>query len=210
LLGQAVNTLRQRLREFYKPAAQKGRRNRTELAPVQVDIMDAQPAGFQDAQARAVLQLGRHLVQALGPGDGLQHLPHLRARHDHGQAFRPPGPHGVQPRQLDLQDLLIKEQQREERLLLGAGGDVLVDRQVSEERFDLGRSHVAGVALVVEEDEGARPAGVAFPGPVLAEALAGDLANEVEEARGLRGSLDGRGLSGHGILPNRKSSFLVE
>src|SRR5262245_60066185 len=33
LLGQAVNTVRQRLREFYKPAAKKAGRGRTELDP---------------------------------------------------------------------------------------------------------------------------------------------------------------------------------
>ena len=33
LLGRAANTVRQRLREFYKPAGQKAGRGRTELDP---------------------------------------------------------------------------------------------------------------------------------------------------------------------------------
>ena len=51
---------------------------------------------------------------------------------------------------------------------------------------------VAGVALVVEQDQAACPVGVAFPRPLLAAARPRDLADEVEEARGLGGTVAGK------------------
>jgi hypothetical protein len=57
------------------------------------------------------------------------------------------------------------------------------------------------VLFVVKEDEAARPVGVAVGGAVLAEVVAGDLADEVEEARRLGRRRCGEGLRGHGLLP---------
>ena len=41
--------------------------------------------------------------------------------------------------------------------LLRGGGDAAVHSQVGEEGLDLGRSHLAGMAFVVKEDEAAHP-----------------------------------------------------
>lgn len=55
-----------------------------------------------------------------------------------------------------------------------------------EEAADIDGVEVAGVALIVEQDEKAYPVGVAFARPRLAEALQGNLADEVEQPRWLR------------------------
>lgn len=49
--------------------------------------------------------------------------------------------------------LTIEEEDGLEGLILCAGGHVLLDGQVGEERLDLGGAHLGGVALVVEADE---------------------------------------------------------
>ena len=66
-----------------------------------------------------------------------------------------------------------------------------------EESADVGEVEVVGVACFVEEDEAAGPVGVGFGVAVLAEALAGGLADEVEQARRLGGTW-GWGLGGYG------------
>jgi len=54
----------------------------------------------------------------------------------------------------------------EEGLILGRGGDLLMDGQVGEERFDFGDTHLLGMAFVVEEDEAFDPANVGLLGAV--------------------------------------------
>ncbi len=71
---------------------------------------------------------------------------------------------------------------------------------VFEEAADIPGEEVAGVALVVKEDEAPGPVGAAFAGPVLAEVGAGHLADKVEEAWG-RGSRVRQGRGSHRRTP---------
>jgi hypothetical protein len=79
---------------------------------------------------------------------GVEEAAHFLRRQHRRQPSGPPGAQGVQPRQVDAEHLQIEEQQGVESLVLGAGGDVAVGRQVGEEQLDLGRPHGVGVALM--------------------------------------------------------------
>jgi hypothetical protein len=59
LLGQPVNTVRQRLREFYKPAAKKAGRHRTELDPAACSAPLARwvTAGWADRRVALALDV---------------------------------------------------------------------------------------------------------------------------------------------------------
>jgi hypothetical protein len=65
-------------------------------------------------------------------------------RHDR-QALGSAGAQGVDARQFDFQDLLIKEQQGVEGLILDADRNVPVHGQVGQEAFDLGGAYFLGV-----------------------------------------------------------------
>ncbi len=64
----------------------------------------------------------------------------LHGQHNR-QALAAPRPYGVEPAQVDIEYLCIEEEQGIERLVLGAGRDVFLDRQVGEKLLDLGRAH---------------------------------------------------------------------
>ena len=125
---------------------------------VEVDILDSQAQAFHQAQAGAVEQLG---LQLIGAGEGVEQAADFVSGEHGGKSVGAPGAHGVE-RELDLleENLAVEEEQGAEGLVLGGGGDVLVDGQVGEEGFDLEAAHGSGVALVVEEDEAADPAQV--------------------------------------------------
>lgn len=89
-------------------------------------------------------------------------------------------------------------------LLDAAKGVLLGVGDVLKEAGDVGGLEVARVALVVKEDEPVGPVGVALGGAVLAEPGEGDLADEVEQARGLGRGGGGERLCGHGLLPSEK------
>jgi len=132
-----------------------------DLSSRQVHVLDAQLAALQQAEAAAVEESGHQAEDAIGPVHVLQDRRHLRRRQDHGQPFRPPGPHRVDAAQVDLQHLLVQKEQGVERLVLRAGRDATVDRQVGEELLDLGGAHVTRVPFAVEEDESRDPLDIA-------------------------------------------------
>jgi hypothetical protein len=72
------------------------------------------------------------------------------------------------------------------RVFQAVQGVLLGLADVFEEAAHIGGRQFPGMAFVVEEDEAARPVGEAFAGAVLAEACAGDLTDQVEQARCLR------------------------
>ncbi len=59
--------------------------------------------------------------------------------------------------ELSLQNLLVKEEKSTQGLVLGRGGDVFVDREMSEKPSDFLFAHLAGMAFVMEKDEAADP-----------------------------------------------------
>jgi hypothetical protein len=63
------------------------------------------------------------------------------------------------------------------------------------------------MAFVVEEDESASPVGEEVGGAVLAEMVAGERADEVEQARRLRRSISGWSGGEHRGTPGKKMAF---
>lgn len=63
-----------------------------------------------------------------------------------------------------MQDFAVKEEEGAEGLVLGRGGDVAGDGEVSEELFDFTGAHLVGMAFVVVEDEAFDPVGIRFFG----------------------------------------------
>jgi hypothetical protein len=76
----------------------------------------------------------------------------LPRQHD-WEALGPLGPDDVvEPGQIVFQDFAVKEKERAQRLVLRGRRDLLLDGQRAQELRDLGRSHLRGVTLAVEED----------------------------------------------------------
>ena len=102
---------------------------------LEIGILDPELQGFENAQARPVLQLAnesRHLDEAV------EHATDFIARHDDRQALRSVrANHSFNPIERFVQDMLIEKQQRRQRPILRAGRDVPLDREVREERVDL-------------------------------------------------------------------------
>ena len=92
---------------------------------------------------------------------------------------------GVEARQFDAEHLLVEKQQGEKRLVLRAGGDVLVDGQIGEEQLDFRSAQRAGVAHSVKADEAFDPIGIAVLGTGRVMAETAGAAEAVEEARRL-------------------------
>jgi hypothetical protein len=118
----------------------------------------------------AVLGAGGELAEAAGPADAVEQSRRLGT----GQL-----PHA------EGEDVVVQERQRAVRFGQLVEGVLLGVGDVLEEAVDVPGLEFAGVALVVEQDKGADPAGVAFRRPVLPETIAGELTNEVQKARGL-------------------------
>jgi hypothetical protein len=92
------------------------------------------------------------------------------------------------------EDLMVEEGEGRVRFVEAVQGIRFGLGDVLQEAADVAGLEVAGVALVVEQDQAQRPVGEAFPGPVLAEVRLRDLADEVEETGGA-----GEGLGRAGV-----------
>jgi len=82
-----------------------------------------------------------------------------------------------------LQHFSVEEQKRTEGLVLGRGGDLPVDGQGAEEARDLGRRHLRGMALVVEEDVAPDPRDIRVLGAATVVTSAKSAADAIEQAR---------------------------
>jgi len=147
-----------------------------------VHVLDAQLATFQQAQTAAVEQSGHDLKDAVAPLDALEDGSHLLRRQHHGEPFRTLCPHRVKAAQIDLQHLLVHEHQGIEGLVLCAGRDVPVYRQMGEELLHLGGAHVPRMTQLVEADEAGGPLNVAFLSASGVVTDAQHLADLVEQA----------------------------
>src|SRR5207344_1334520 len=95
------------------------------------------------------------------------------------------------PGQVDVEHLAIEKQKSAERLVLGGARNLAVDRERGQEAGDLGRAHLSGMPLLVEEDVAADPGDVGFLGPAAIVADPESLADAIEEARLRRGGRSG-------------------
>ena len=155
------------------------------LKAAEVEVVNAKLTALLAAHARAVEQARHQAVAVVGARHGVEEETDFLGRQDEGQAFGPARAAGVDARQFDAEHLLIKEQQGEQGLVLGAGGDMAVDGQVGEEPLDLRRAHGAGVAHAVEADELLDPVGVGVRGAGRVMAKDAGAAQAVEQARRL-------------------------
>lgn len=69
----------------------------------------------------------------------------------------------VQPGDLEAEHLAVEKQQRAQRLVLGGSRHLAVDGERGEEARELGRSHLGGVTLAVEQDVATDPGDVRVP-----------------------------------------------
>jgi hypothetical protein len=97
-----------------------------DLVRGEVDVLDAKPATFHDPEAGTVQQGGheaRHPVKPLEQGTD------LIAAEDNRKPLRAPRAHdAIEPREIHRQHVLVQEQERAQRLILGRGGDLPIDR----------------------------------------------------------------------------------
>jgi len=97
-------------------------------------------------------------------GQRVEQAPNLVAGEDGGhplpRSFCPDAVDGA--RELLLEHLTVKEQERAEGLRLRRGRQVLIHSQVGKKRFDFRYIHGLRMAFIVEEDEAYDPADVGF------------------------------------------------
>lgn len=128
----------------------------------EVEILDAQAQTLHQAEAAAIEQLCHQLVGAV---ECSEHQARLGAGQDGREASGLPGAGSVDRLGEGLvEHLSVQEEQRAERLVLGRGGDMLLDGEVTQEGLDLGHAQISGVALAVEEDIAPDPANVGLFG----------------------------------------------
>src|SRR6266536_5027389 len=77
--------------------------------------------------------------------------------------------------------MAVEKEECGKGLVLGRGGDLFVNCQVGEEGFNFRRIHLAGMALVVKEDEALNPVGIGFFGTDGIVLDTQGLANLIEE-----------------------------
>jgi hypothetical protein len=82
-----------------------------------------------------------------------------------------------------VEDVAVEEEERAQRLVLGAGAHSPPDGEIREKRDDLLWAHVLGMALSVVEDESPHPGDVGLLGPQAVVTLARGDPNAVEELR---------------------------
>ena len=70
----------------------------------------------------------------------------------------------LQPRQLDLRNGLVKEQDRAERPVLRRRRDAPLNGEIREESLDLRSAQAAGMLMPMKPDEAPNPVGVRLPG----------------------------------------------
>jgi hypothetical protein len=135
-----------------------------DLAPCQVNVLDAKRHAFAKPHASAVKQGSDQPLDAAHP---FQHPTDFRARENHRQPLRPLGTdHRRQPRQVDLEHVAIEEQDRCQRLVLRRRGNLAGYSERGQKLLDFRRSHRSRMTAVVEPDEATNPVQVCLLGPI--------------------------------------------
>src|SRR2546428_3731778 len=126
-----------------------------DLVGVEGPVLDPPPTALERPEPGPVEQTTHqawHAVELSGRGagllagqDGWQALGALRADD------------AVEPWEIELQHVTVQEEQRAQRLVLGRGGHLALDRERAQEPGDLCRAHFDWMALAVEDDVSADP-----------------------------------------------------
>jgi len=133
----------------------------------EVEVFDAEAAGFHQAEPGTVEQAGDGVLRACRdePEDGGD----FKRGEDDGKFVAGLGPDGVEF-EFGTEEFLIEEEQGGEGLVLGAGGDLSVDSEVGEEGVDFAVGELVGVDPFAVEVAGKAevavdPGDVGFFGP---------------------------------------------
>ena len=128
-----------------------------------IDVFDPQTQAFQQAQARAVEELGLKLEG--GVGDVVEHTLDFGFGEDDREAFVFLARRASMPVSSMCRHLFVEEEDGVHGHVLGAGGHVVNDGEVGEKYPSrLRRRPYRGVALAVKEDKGLNPMDVGFFG----------------------------------------------
>lgn len=128
----------------------------------EIEVLYAQAQGLEQAQPRAVVELGDEAIGALEFG---QQEINIVTRQDDRQPLGTARPHRAgDAAGIDLKELLVPEEDGTKGLVLGRGADLAFNGQVRQEMVDLGCPHLQRVPLAVEEDEAAHPGDVGLLG----------------------------------------------
>src|SRR5207249_6141362 len=134
-----------------------------DLVGGELDVLDAKVRALEEAKARSV-QKHRHEA-----GNALQlveDVGDLLAREDGWKAARLVGADDVrEPGEVLAEHLAVQEKDRAERLILRGCRDASAAGEEREVFGDFVLTHHHGMALAVEEDESADPAGIGPLGP---------------------------------------------
>jgi hypothetical protein len=133
------------------------------LLVTKVDILDAQPETFAQAQPGPVQQVRHQPLVALLPSKDAAHFVHSQHSGAPGGAFG--ALQSVKPRQWQQQNFFVEEQDGRERLVLRCGSHIALSREMIQKCSDFQRAHLRRVALVMEVDKPPDPMDVGTFGP---------------------------------------------
>lgn len=133
-----------------------------DAAVSKIDIFDAQPRCFEQAQAASIKEMGHEAVISFKMSeDGARFVPGKNNRESRWAAD---ALDAADEGQLAIEDLLVKKKQSAEGLVLSGGCYVAIDGKMTQEGGDLVFAHLLWMALVVEEDETANPIDIGLLG----------------------------------------------
>jgi hypothetical protein len=97
------------------------------VASGKVDVLDAKSRALEQAQARSVEELGH---EEDGAPQMLENAPDFVVGEDQGEPWLPGRPRQVfDPRELQVEDLSVKESERAQRLDVSRRADVALSRE---------------------------------------------------------------------------------
>jgi hypothetical protein len=150
-------------------------------ALAEIDVLDAQAECFEKAEAGAVEEAGKEVMNA---GEVAKDAVDFVAGQDLGDALWPPGTLEIpDPGEVLEKDFLVEEEQGVKGLVLGGGGDVAVVGEMGEESADFGFAHFPGMTFAAPKDKATDPVAVGFLGANGEMEEASDFAALVKEAK---------------------------
>ena len=116
-----------------------------DLAAFEIDVFNSQPTRFKQPHSGPVVEF-RQQPDPTSFGTLVENESHLVDREDSWQPIRLFGSGRVDVADVDLQNVLVKKQDCRERLVLCAGGNSTVDRQVGQKFGKFRPPHFEGMA----------------------------------------------------------------
>lgn len=160
------------------------------LVGCEVDILHPQLEALEEPKARAVEQTRDEMLHAAQDGEDGPNF--VGTQHDR-QTARLSRTHQIgKARHLLLKHVPVEKYDRIQGLILGRRGNVRLDRQMVEERRDLGGAHRGRMPLLVKQDESPHPLDVGFFRSGTSMAEAERLAEPIEKPG--RGAVRRRGM----------------